>query len=918
MASSNYLNASNAQYIEELLQLYRNSPHTLDPSWRYFFDGLHLVESRPAQSQPVPQLTPPEDLELEVKALDLIQAYREKGHLIADINPLTRGTPRTHPLLQLEKFGLSEKHLDRVFQVGQLIGIGAAPLRRIIQALVSYYCSPATVEYGHIDDPKSREWIQKRVESGILSKPLSIDQKLRTLHKLCEAEALDSFLHKRFLGQKRFSGEGLDVVIPLLDFLIEQASLLGADEIIVGMAHRGRLSVLANIFQKDLKFIFAEFSGNLDANVGDGDVKYHMGFSQNIQTPQGKTIHLSLMPNPSHLEAVNPVLMGVTRAKQRIKKDHERTRTLAVLLHGDASFSGQGSVYELLNMSELGGYTVGGTLHIITNNQIGFTTTPGDDRSTPQATDIAKMLEIPIFRVNADEPDHVMRCASLALQFRYKFKRDVVIDVLGYRRFGHNEGDEPSFTQPLMYQKINTHPRVLSLYSQKLQQDDVISSDLVPKTIESLHQKMDIALEEAKKTRISPMMHSFGDRWKNLKKVTDENVFQKISTEVSADLLKKILVQLLMLPSDFTPHPKIKKLFEERQEMLEGKRPIDWSLGEALCFGSLMCDGHAVRLAGQDVERGTFSHRHAVLHDVVTGKKYTPLRHIQEAKNDFEIFNSLLSEYGALGFEFGQSLASPKKLTIWEAQFGDFVNGAQIIIDQFISSSASKWQRYSGLVMLLPHGYEGQGPEHSSARLERFLQACAQNNIQVCNPTTPAQYFHLLRRQIFRDFRIPLIIMSPKSLLRHPLVVSTWEDLEKGQFQEIIDDPAPGIKEKAKRLILCSGKIYYELLDGRSKAKNKDVAIVRAEQLYPFPEKDWAKLLKSYPQATEVIWCQEGPQNMEGWNFMHRWIPALLQKNQTFTYVGRSPQASPADSFLHVHSKEQKRIVQTALGDLES
>ncbi len=909
---SPYLNALNTDYIEHLAEQYRKDPDSLDNSWRYFFEGMEINPSAAAKPEGV--AIAPQDLEFEVKVLQLIQGYREMGYLVADVDPLTRGV-QTHPLLTLQHFGLHEEDLDRVAQVGRVLGFGAMTLREIIRNLTYFYCSPVAVEYGHIDDPKSRDWIQKRVESNTLAKPLHLEMKLRILKKLVEAESLETFLHKRFVGQKRFSVEGIDVIIPMLDHLIEQASLLGADEILLGMAHRGRLNVLANVFYKDLNVTLGEFSGNFNANVGDGDVKYHMGFSQNIITSGGKAVHLSLLPNPSHLEAVNSVLMGVARSKQKMKGDKDRTRTLGVLLHGDVSFSGQGSVYELLNMSELAGYTVGGMVHIILNNQVGFTTSPKEARSTPNATDVAKMLEIPIFRVNADEPESAIRCTSLALQFRYKFKRDVVIDLMGYRRYGHNEGDEPSFTQPLMYQKVKDHPRVLDIYTQSLKLNNLIEEDAVKKQIEEYHAKLEDALTVAKNFIVSPMMHSFGDRWSSLHKVTEKNIFHPAKTGVKLDQLHSIGSQLMLTPKDFHLHPKVERLLADRREMLEGKRPVDWGLGESLAFSTLVFDGHPVRLAGQDSERGTFSHRHAVFHDVENGKKYNPYNHIFGAKADFEVVNSLLSEYAAMGFEYGQSVTNPKKLTIWEAQFGDFVNGAQIILDQFLACSAFKWQRFSGLTLFLPHGYEGQGPEHSSGRLERFLTACAQNNIQVCNFTTPAQLFHALRRQVMRDFRLPLVIMTPKSLLRSPLAVSPLSEFQDGRFHEVIDDPDPELKKTAKRVIFCSGKIYYELWEARRQGKHPNIALVRLEQFYPFPAQQLGELLAAYSKASQIVWCQEGPQNSEGWAFIYQYLTPLLSAKQHLIYAGRGPQASPADGYLHLHLREQKRVVNMALGN---
>jgi 2-oxoglutarate dehydrogenase E1 component len=798
--------------------------------------------------------------------------------------------------------------------------LGRATLGKIIQTLTEFYLSPVSVEHGHIDDPPSRLWIQKAMESDFFRTPLPQEAKLKTLNKLIEAEVFETFLHKRFVGQKRFSVEGCDVLIPMLDYLIEYAAQMGADEIIFGMAHRGRLNVLANIFQKDLKRMLGEFSGLLDANVGDGDVKYHMGFSQGIQTSQGKKVHLSLMPNPSHLEAICPVLMGVARSKQKLKGDENHQRTLPVLLHGDASFTGQGVIYEVLNMSDLPGYTVGGTIHIIVNNQIGFTTNPQETRSTPQATDVATMMEFPIFHVNADEPEAALRCISLALDFRYKFKKDVVIDVIGYRRYGHNEADEPTFTQPLLYKVIHEHPRVRDIYQQKLIDEGSVQPEVPEKMVTTYTERLDQALQEAKLRKISPMMDAFGDKWKGLHKPSETNLFEKIPTAVKLEKLKEVGLKLMEIPADFHLHPKIEKVLEQRKEILTKEDNVDWSFAEALAFSTLLSEGHRVRLSGQDTERGTFSQRHSVYHDTQTGQKFNPYNHLAKKQVDFEVINSLLSEYGALGFEFGQSIAHPDKLVLWEAQFGDFINGAQIIVDQFLVSSAFKWNRFSGLVLLLPHGYEGQGPEHSSAHLGRFLKACAQNNIQVCNLTTPVQYFHVLRRQILRKFRIPLVIMTPKSLLRHPKAVSPLKDFQDQTFHELLDDDSVPNKNEVGRIIFCSGKLFYELEEGKKKSKDKEaikkIAIVRVEQFYPFPEDQYRKILASYPHATEVVWCQEGPQNMEGYGFMLHFMPPHLNKSQKFIYAGRMPQASPADSYLHLHQQEQKRIVSDALGGI--
>ncbi len=906
-----YLSQFNLGYIEKLLEQYQDKPELLEPTWRFFFDGMAFGENGHNGADAAALTT--EHLEFELKVLHLIQAYRGLAYLIADVNPLDR-RPKQHPLLDLARFGLKAVDLDRVSYVGKIMGLNEATVKDIIAALRTYYCSPATIEIDHIDDPKSREWLQRRVEAKCLSRPLGIDYKKRAHFKLAEAESFCQFLHKKFVGQKRFSLEGLDVLIPMLDFLIDKSTSLGADEIIIGMAHRGRLNVLANIFEKDIKSIFAEFSGNVDAeaNSGDGDVKYHMGFSLDTNSFGGKPVHLSLTPNPSHLEAVNTVVMGTVRSKQKVKGDHERTRTWPVLLHGDAAFSGQGIIYEMLNMSELSGYTVGGTIHIITNNQVGFTTEPKDGRSTNNATDVAKMLQIPILRVNADEPEAVLRCMELACEFRQEFKRDVVIDVVGYRRFGHNEGDEPGFTQPGMYGKINKHPTVYEIYTEKLKREAVLTDADVSGGEEKLALKYETALTESKQKKVSPKMHAFGKRWTKFTGVPmDEAIFNPVATWVDKTSLEKIGRELCSTPKDFMLHPKIARLLADRLDMVNGKRGFDWGMGEALAFGSLLTAGHSVRIAGQDVKRGTFSHRHAVFFDVNTDTEYVALNNLSQAVADIELVNSLLSEYGALGFEFGQSLANPNKLSLWEAQFGDFVNGTQIIIDQFITSSAVKWQRFSGLVLLLPHGYEGQGPEHSSARIERFLQAAAQHNIQVCNLTTPAQFFHALRRQVLRDYRLPLIVATPKSLLRNPLAVSSYDDFATVGFKEIIDDANSALKS-SKRVVMCSGKVYYDLVVQREKLK-LDVAIVRLEQFYPFPQKQLVTLLGQYKNMTELVWCQEEPENMGGWWFMQHALLPLIDNSIKLSYAGRLPQASPAHGYMHLHTEQQLQIATKAL-----
>ncbi|MBI4126392.1 MAG: 2-oxoglutarate dehydrogenase E1 component, partial [Deltaproteobacteria bacterium] len=690
-----YLNPANAAYIDGLLQEFESDPVTLDPTWRSFFEGMRYSDGQEALGA--------EDLAFELKALQLVQAYRTLGHLIADINPLDR-TPKSHPLLEPSRFELTESDLDRPVKASALLGFEEeTTLGNIIAFLRQIYCSTVAVEYGHIDDAVSRQWVQERVESGILLKPLDAELQKRVLLKLTETEVLEHLLHTRFVGHKRFSGEGNDVMIPMTERLIEICAQAGANELIFGTAHRGRLSLLAFVFQKDVKSIFAEFLGNLETETtpGDGDVKYHLGHSGNITTSNEKTVHLSLVPNPSHLEAVNPVVMGIVRAKQKLKNDIDRSQTIPVLMHGDASFAGQGIIYETLNMSELPGYTIGGTIHLIINNQIGFTALPRDGRSTPNATDIAKMLQAPIIRVNADEPDAAIRAMELATQYRITFKRDVFIDLIGYRRYGHNEGDEPAFTQPTMVQKIMQHPRVLEQYAARLTAAGVLTSEDMAALQQKVTGELEARLTETRSMKISKRADAFADRWRSLKPIpTGDVFFAPTETAIAKKRLLDLSRQLITLPKTFHPHPKIVRFLSDRQEMLEEKRGLDWGMGEALAYASLIEDGVAIRLAGQDSERGTFSHRHSVLHDAETGHRYVPLNNLTGAKADYEVLNSLLSEYAAMGFEFGQTLADPNKLVLWEAQFGDFANGAQIVIDQFLVGSAVKWQRYSGLVLL--------------------------------------------------------------------------------------------------------------------------------------------------------------------------------------------------------------------------
>jgi 2-oxoglutarate dehydrogenase E1 component len=837
----------------------------------------------------------------------LINAYRERGHLIARIDPLSETRP-THPHLELSEFGLGGDDLDRVFDTSLFRGVPRATLRELLDALRETYSRTIGVEFMHIQDRDIRNWLLERMEPRRNQPNFARRQKLRVLMDLHYAEMFERFLHTRYIGQKRFSLEGAETLIPMLDALVEKAPDVGVREIVLGMAHRGRLNVLANILRKPYEEVFAEFEDNYlpGSADGDGDVKYHLGFSGERTTAKGQPVHLSLTPNPSHLEAVDPVVEGRTRSKQNLAKDRERSQVIPLLIHGDAAFAGQGLVAETLNLSQLAGYSTGGTVHVIVNNQIGFTTSPADARSTTYCTDVAKMIQVPIFHVNGEDPEAAVFVTELALDFRQKFHKDVVIDMLCYRRHGHNEGDEPSFTQPIMYSKIKDRPTVTEVYTEQLILRGDLTADETEAIDEAFHEKLVKAQHEVKSgLPVRAGMRGYEGRWKGL---TYRYSHAPVETGVPYDTLQLIAERMAKLPDDFTPNPKIVKLQEGHLSEVTERKPIDWSTAEALAFGSLLLEGTEVRLSGQDSRRGTFSQRHAVLFDANTGERYLPLNSLSPDQAPFSAYDSLLSEAAVLGFEFGYTLDDPNMLVMWEAQFGDFANGAQVIIDQFIVCSTTKWQRDSGLVMLLPHGYEGQGPEHSSARLERYLQACAEDNIQVCYPTTPAQYFHVLRRQLKRDFRKPLVLMTPKSLLRHKRAVSPVDELTSGHFLEVIGDTKidPG---RVRRVLLCSGKVYYDLLERRLKSEAEDVAIVRLEQFYPFPEEQLQKELARYRRAKEWAWVQEESQNMGGATFME---PRLRALGYDVGYVGRDASASPATGSLRTHRREQEELVEAA------
>ena len=870
----------------------------------------------------------------EASALQMINAYRVRGHLLADLDPLEYKVAR-HPELDPQFYGFTLWDLDREFVCGGLCGKQTGKLRDILDTLRETYCGKIGPEYMHMQETVQKRWLQDRMEPARNKQALDGATKRRILMKLNDAEAFEKFLHTKYVGHKRFSMEGAESVIPMLDYLFTEAAADGVVEGVIGMAHRGRLNVLANTLGKSYEQIFREFEGDIDPNSreGSGDVKYHLGADGVHQTASGSFMKLTLASNPSHLEAVDPIVEGMVRAKQKLLGDKNRALVLPVLLHGDAAFAGQGVVAETLNLSQLNGYRTGGTVHVVINNQIGFTTGPESARSSTYATDVAKMVQAPIFHVNGDDPEACIRAMKLAYDFRQQFHKDVVVDLVCYRRHGHNEGDEPSLTQPKMYKLIKEHRSVRKIYTEQLLRKADISPEEAEQWLDQFQKRLQEAFDRTKEQETPPSQRD--PLWTD-EEVTGYQNQPSPDTSISVEVLDKVRGALTSVPEGFTPHPKLKPVLAKRKAMAEGTEPMDWGTAEQIAFGSLLVDGFRVRLSGQDSGRGTFSHRHAVVHDYVTGEGYTPLNALaKEAQDsmavdpvvikntlsqqlsapvadvDYQVYDSLLSEYGVLGFEYGYAVADPGALVAWEAQFGDFMNGAQIIIDQFISSAEEKWGQHSGLVMLLPHGYEGQGPEHSSARLERFLTLCAEGNMQVIYPTTPAQYFHALRRQMKNNPRKPLIVTTPKSLLRHPMAVSRVDDLLNGRFEPVLLDVATS--DEVKRVIITSGKVYYDLRTARDKA-NAKVAILRLEQYYPFPQPILADALKGYPNATEVVWVQEEPRNMGAWPFLHEHLLSVIGPNLELTYVGRPKAAAPATGSHHRHEDQQKKLVELALG----
>jgi 2-oxoglutarate dehydrogenase E1 component len=905
-----FANRLNLDLIEENYERWQSDPESVDSSWSAFFEGfelgdLHLRNGAAVAAQPG-------ESPLQTRIDGLVYAYRTLGHTMARLDPLAEKRPE-NPLLSLRELGFSEKDLDMQVSSKFFLDNRRMTLREMIAALENIYADTIGAEFQHIQNPRIRNWVLHRLESRPAKRDTSRETQVAILRTLLEAETFETFLHTRYVGQKRFSLQGAESLLVILDTILQRCPGKGVEEICMGMAHRGRLNVLANFLKKSLEVIFTEFSTNYIPNLvaGDGDVKYHLGYRTVRKLDHGAEVEIRLAANPSHLEAVNPVVEGKARARQRMRGDTElRRKVLPLLIHGDAAFAGQGIVAETLNMSQLPGYGTGGTLHVVVNNQIGFTTLPEDARSSMYATDVAKMIEVPVLHVNGDDPLAVLFVTQMSLDFRQEFGRDAVIDMYCYRRFGHNEGDEPSFTQPDLYAKIQKRPSVAQLYKKELIEAGTLSDDEAASLEAEFEMRLELVLQEVKS--IEAETANSQARFKESTAIFQPNYTAECKpTAIRPEMLRQIVDGLTSVPEDLNVIPKVRRtVLDRRREVFEAGGPYEWHYAEALAFGSLLLEGIAVRLSGQDSRRGTFSTRHSVIYDAKTGHPYIPLLHLAEKQERICIYNSLLSEAAVLGFDYGYSLDYPNMLCLWEAQFGDFANGAQVIIDQFIVPSESKWQRPSSIVLLLPHGYEGQGPEHSSARLERFLQSCAEDNIQVCNVTTSAQYFHVLRRQMKRDFIKPLIIMTPKSLLRSEQASSRAEDFTNGGFAEILGSPEVGPPEKVKRVILCSGKVYYDLLNHRQAEKITNAALIRIEQLYPLAEDKLREAVKPFPPKAKLIWCQEESQNMGAWTYMEPRLWALFRRE--ISYAGRNASASPAVGSLAIHKREQEQLIAEA------
>ena len=904
MDNLSYLNGASAEYIESLYQTYKEDRNSVEFGWQKFFEGFDFGRGSDAVNV---STQAPEHFLKEINVLNLINGYRQRGHLFTKTNPV-RERRKHLPTLAIENFGLAQVDLNTVFNSSIELGIGSAKLADIVAFLEQTYCGSIGVEYKYVRTPEILKWLESKMESERNTPQLSIDEKKRVLSKLNEAVSFENFLGTKFLGQKRFSLEGAEAVIPALDSVIEKGAKLGIEEFVIGMAHRGRLNILANIMQKTYKDIFAEFEGkgySADSPFG-GDVKYHLGYSTDIITNAGKNVHLSLCPNPSHLETVNGVVEGMSRSKIDFKYGGDNSRLAPILIHGDASVAGQGIVYEVIQMASLEGYKTGGTIHLVINNQIGFTTNYKDARSSTYCTDIAKVTLSPVFHVNGDDVEALVYAINLAMEYRQKYKNDVFIDILCYRRFGHNEADEPKFTQPLLYKAIEKHANPRDIYIEKLTKTGELEAGLAKEMEKEFRGLLQQRLNEAKEITSTYSDVKFGGAWADMRLATAKDFDVSPDTSVKKTTLLEVAKRISSLPTDKKFFKKIEKLFDERHKMATTTHVFDWAMGEQLAYGTLLAEGKRVRLSGQDVKRGTFSHRHAVLTLEDSEEEYTPLANVSDQQAQFDIYNSHLSEYGVLGFEYGYAMANPNALTIWEAQFGDFFNGAQIVVDQYIASAETKWQRENGLVLLLPHGYEGQGPEHSSARIERFMELCADYNMQITNCTTPANFFHALRRQFKRDFRKPLVVFTPKSLLRHPLCVSKLADFTDGKFKEVIDDE--NVKPaNVKRVVFCSGKIYYDLLETQKASEKGEVALVRVEQLYPTPVNQMEAVYKRYKNAEEAVWVQEEPENMGAWPYLIRKLRKTFFSQMEV--ISRDESSSTATGYAKLHAYQQAGII---------
>lgn len=931
--NSSHVYGGNIHFIEELYEDYLKDPNSVDSQWRDYFSQLQQEAGSPVVDQPLKPIrehftrlakqgitrslaggAADQNDKKQVKVLQLINAYRFRGHQKADLDPLGLMQRQPVPDLELSFHGLSDSDLEQEFQTGSLfLGKEKATLREIYTAINQTYCSTIGAEFMHIVDTEEKRWLQQRFESVRSQPNYSREERLHLLERLVAAEGLENYLASKYPGTKRFGLEGGESYIPMVDEIIQRSGSNGVKEVVIGMAHRGRLNTLVNILGKNPADLFEEFDGKIVSEKGSGDVKYHQGFSSNVMTPGGE-VHLAMAFNPSHLEIVSPVIEGSVRARQDRRNDLDGQQVLPISIHGDSAFSGQGVVMETFQMSQTRAYKTGGTIHIVINNQVGFTTSkPEDTRSSEYCTDVAKMISAPIFHVNGDDPEAVLHVTQVAVDYRMQFKRDVVIDLVCYRRRGHNEADEPSGTQPLMYQKIAKQPSTRKLYGEKLVAAGLISAEEDKKFSDDYRDALDkgehvanALVQEPNKALFVDWTPYLGHEWT-----------AEYDTSVDIKHLQELATKMCAIPDGFTAQRQVAKIYEDRQKMLAGAMPINWGFAELLAYATVLDSDYLIRITGQDVGRGTFSHRHAVLHDYKTAAVHVPLQNLKEQQPKFIIHDSFLSEEAVLAFEYGYATTIPGALVIWEAQFGDFANGAQVVIDQFISSGETKWGRLCGLTLLLPHGYEGQGPEHSSARLERFLQLCAEHNMQVCTPTTPAQIFHLLRRQAIRPLRKPLVVMSPKSLLRHKDATSTLEELAQGRFECIIGDQAKLDANKVKRVILCGGKVYYDLAAKREELGRDDTAIIRIEQLYPFPEKDLEQAMAGYTNLEKVVWCQEEPQNQGAWyssqhhmrNVLNQLKPEL---NQTFSFAGRPASAAPASGYMSVHTEQQNRLVNDA------